>query len=239
MSDYANGCGCLPRTPGIKCGQSALPVAEDTRVTIHRSQWPDIILTKKPTLKPWSTGERLQQNNDCAGYMGTQIGRILYAQQTGKVIEFSPAALYKLINNRRDAGANIIDAMTASAQYGFLTLDQFGQHNWKAKLPDDWRAKMAVHHVIDWHELASFDGLFSELLMGNPVGIGVKWGRGGHAIPLVEPVWDKSRGYGAKFANSHGASFGDNGYDVMWESELEHGRRVYGAGTARTVTVVE
>jgi hypothetical protein len=87
--------------------------------------------------------------------------------------------------------------------------------------------------VDEAHDFISFEGMMTNFFEQFPAG----YARDGHCILGMRPVWDESKGWVVKYANSWGV-WGDEGYGYDTRKVVERGLNRYRGGTViRTIYV--
>lgn len=112
--------GLLPPPPGFVSSHKSL-LGSDSGVDLM--EWPEIIdIAKSGKMDGRKKYERLavdmQKHNNCAGDSAAQIVRKSIFDLTGKDCDLSPAYTYSRINNNRDNGSMLADAMVSIERHG-------------------------------------------------------------------------------------------------------------------------
>lgn len=206
------------------------PSFEDAIPLIPRDQWPacikaiddnggslDLLVTRI-----YNQG----QEGSCVSNATCQSMEIAQAIRRGKksVIPLSAISLYKRVGSSPRSGSMVSSNLREILGRGVLPLkndanDKLFAHTmtntgFYQKYPADWE-KTAIrfrgHEVFD---VRSYDGFITALLRGYPV----VYGRSGHSICAVRPVFKNGRLF-VKYANSWG-DWGENGFGYDSESTI-------------------
>ncbi len=150
----------------------------------------------------------------------------------------SIAAVFRHVGSR--AGSSVQDNLRQITQVGTVPESMWPSDQiWLAQRqwPSGWREEAEKWQAEKAEWIPSFDVGSWMLLIGKPVVFGVQWGTaGGHAIYGVQLIYDAAgRRWGWKIANSWGATWGDNGFGVLWEPQISAGiERRYGAACLKS-----
>jgi len=226
----------LPRGPpadGVVEEESLEPVFEDAIPLIPRDQWPTAIKAIDDAggsldllvSRIYDQG----QEGSCVSNATCQSLEIAQAIRRGKkhVIHLSAISLYKRVGGSPGSGSMVSANMREILGRGVLPLksaenDARFPHTmpntgFYTKYPAGWE-KTAIrfrgHEVFD---VRSYDGFITALIRGYPV----VYGRDGHSICAVRPVYKNGQLY-VKYANSWG-NWGDKGYGYDSESKIRRG----------------
>jgi hypothetical protein len=242
---------CLPDE--TKCG-SRFPVFEDAQRVHPRSDWGDL-------LKENVSLERLIQwthNQNPEGTCASNASSLVYEMGmrlsvgSNATMMMSPISIYRWIASNGDEGSNIGDNLVQARKVGFLpvdtpenraTLKAMGLNEnhvlkhigYSQKFPTGWQETAAYFQPEEAYEILTFDGIVSALLDDFPV----VYGRSGHAIAGVTPVYRDGKWY-VKYGNSWGkwGEVGENGLQMFGydsESFLSGQIRTYTAWAMRTI----
>jgi Papain family cysteine protease len=158
--------------------------------------------------------------------------------ETNKSLKFSPSFIYNQINNGRDGGCQVIEALNLLSQQGICTNDvmPYQENDFLTKPNEEQRSKAKKYKIDYWRRVNVQDikEVKAQLSAGLPVIIGVRvddglnnirsyngvsiWKNiigkydGGHAM-LAVGYDDAINAF--KFINSWGTSWGNNGYGWM------------------------
>lgn len=207
-----------------------------TAAPIDPSQWQEIDLQwyNNPI---WDQG----MTSSCVGHGTTSGMQMCYMQSGRPLVEFNPYFVYGLVNNGRDAGAMISDALTAlinhgtcpkaDLQPGMMFRNQFPQ---KA-FDDARRFKLSLAY-----KCGSFEDICSAISLGFvcPLGIYVDQGfsrldsegvagtpsgmqGGGHCILGMGLKKSSRYGWLIKIQNSWGSRFGMNGFAYIHKGHFQ------------------
>jgi len=232
--------GALPRAS--KPGDGRFPLASSRFEAIPRSMWKEKIESHKP-LTPL-VGKIKDQNGEgsCAGNAAVKCGEIVWNFQLGmkRQVELSAMSLYKRTGSGPNSGSNIDSNLTEFMNRGVLPVDnarnrELFKHvhpaiGWRHRLPEGWTSTAAFFVVVEWLDITTYDELITALLLNMPV----CYGRSGHAICGVDPVWHNNSAV-VKYANSWHESWGDEGFGYDSERAIGGYIRSYGAWACRTV----
>lgn len=196
----------------------------DTVPTIPESQWP----AEAEKIKAAGGGcsalvSRIYdqgQEGSCVANACSQAHEIVQASQWGKenVVHLSAISLYRRIGRSAQSGAMVSDGLDEMAERGVLPLDnpenraRFGacvmpNTGWRNAFPSGWEAVAAKFAAHEWFIVDTVAELITALIHQHPVVVG----RSGHSIAYCDPVYDGGKLY-AKYANSWGTGFGENGF---------------------------
>lgn len=230
--------GQAPRPPpGIIEEENPLagePTFEDAIPLIPREQWPTIIKAiddNGGSLDLLVTRIYDQKSEgSCVSNATCQAMEIAQAIRRGKkgVIPLSAISLYKRVGSSPGSGSMVSSNLKEILGVGVLPLDNpankllfkhtMPNTGFRTPYPDGWKDtanRFRGHEVFD---VRSFDGFITALLRGYPV----VYGRSGHSICAVRPVYRDGRLF-VKYANSWHESWGDHGYGYDSESKIKAG----------------
>lgn len=209
-------------------------VFEDAIPLIPRSEWPNAIA------KIDAAGGSLDllrtriynqgREGSCTSNATSQAHELVQAMQWGKhnVIHLSAISLYKQVGGSPSSGSSVSGNMAALLKVGVLPLDDeanrakgfkhvFPATGFYTKYPQDWQQTAKLFRCHEIFDVRSFDGFITALIRGYPV----VYGRDGHAICAVRPLYRNGKLY-VKYANSWG-DWGDNGYGYDSEATVKRG----------------
>lgn len=222
--------GCEPRDYGVSPVEMFAPPSDIPM--IPRSQWSDRIKEMEANKSRTSDVMRRAkipcqyQNGDgyCWSYSTTGAVKALRALNGQAFIDLNPHSVAAIIKK----GANVGGWAALSAEF----LEKNGVADTKRwpKLSRDYRrydtpetrANMALHKVTEtfvdltrnvYDRNLNFEQMMSCLLQNIPVAIDLMWWR--HSVVAVDPVEIEPGSFGPRIWNSHGPTYGDDGYAVM------------------------
>jgi hypothetical protein len=240
--------GCKPRT--CQLGDH-FPILEETEDLIPRGEWDDLIAAQEED--EYLVGAIKDQGDEgtCASNSTTGSREFVWNLNFGKewFIQLSPISVYRWIAPNGDSGSTISDNLKQIRDVGALPADTprnreilqllklpikvIKNVGYSQVFPDDWKELATYFRMPEWDDIASFDGMVTNILRKKkPV-----YGRAGHSIYGVKVV--KRNGvYYVKYANSWG-SWGENGYGYDSESFISGAIRSYGAFAPRAGVIAE
>jgi hypothetical protein len=224
--------GCLPRTS--KVGEKPhFPVAGtvDACPILPRSAWSECSIRHKV----WTVIDQNPQKSCCPS--ATSGATMILREIAGeKRILLSQGSLYGQINDGRDGGANIEDALEAMMTTGVCPASRIDPKDWQGRdWPSDWRSEAKKFRILEAFDCPTFEAVASAVQRSMPVVFGVYWGAGGHAITAVG-LQQQGGGWGLAFLNSWGAAWGDGGFGFLPEAKCG-GIKSFGAFAIRSVTI--
>ena len=221
--------GLIPENPA-----EGEPIFEDAIPLIPREQWPTAIKAiddNGGSLDLLVVEIKDQgQEGACVSDATVQSMQLAQAIRRGKkgVIKLSAISLYKQVGRTAGGGSMVSDNLRAATGVGVLpltspdnsalfphTMPNTGFHR---SYPDGWKDTAKRFRVNEVYDVRSFDGFITALLRGYPV----VYGRSGHSICAVRPVYKNGRLY-VKYANSWTPQWGENGYGYDSESMIRAG----------------
>lgn len=160
----------------------------------------------------------------CHAYSPALAAMVLEAYQGKPFAMLSPGSIGGPATGYRRRGAWIIDDLRVITERGiaetrFVPEKQVSRNGWKPGA----EANALEHTVLEWYDLPrtqSFDRMITLLLNRVPVCTGHNWW--GHAVTAFDPWCKKSGGrwvFGARFRNSWGPGYGEDGWFVMEEGK--------------------
>ena len=203
---------------------------------VLRSQWDDLLAGYSPGLEAPGNPPTHDQNGvgQCNADSTALSQEWVRMRQGLPYVRLSGADLYARINGGVDEGSLLEDAMHEMLTNGVGTAATCGelwkQGSYKGPASAEERAK---YRVLEAYECPTFDHVFSALLCGFVVQVGVLWydnynpdgdgwvpkprgNAGGHALSSYKPT--KRNGvYGACTHNSWGDNWGIQGKFVLPE----------------------
>jgi hypothetical protein len=204
--------GYTGRPPGVRAAQYG---ATDfpRELIVPRSEWEARVKEME------ESGSLLSQLEDAAGLSvldqngtnycwvnaPTHCLELLRVRQGEPMVRLSPASAGAVITGYRNQGGMGLDAVQFLVEHGVCP-----QSLWPP-------------NAID------FDALFSALLMGLPVCLGLDWW--GHEITVVDPVVISPGKYGVRIDNSWGVSWQTNGRGILAENKARGDQQCPRAGS--------
>jgi hypothetical protein len=138
------------------------------------------------TIKPHCGTRKKQQFSDCTCNMATNMVEIVRSQQGLPFEELSATAVYAHVNGGRDAGSNLHDAADYVETVGCVPVSMWPASTWKMKEPAGYKEMAARYRGLEWLDIPNAAGVVTGIgWYGKPVGVGVQWGMGGHAIAVI------------------------------------------------------
>ncbi len=234
--------GALPRSSAP--GDGKFKVFADEIETIPRANWKDLIAAHKP-LSPL-VRQIKDQNGEgsCAANSAAQCFEVAWNFQIGESrwIETSAMSLYKRTGSGPNSGSNIDSNLYEIQKDGILPVDndenskRFNHTHpaigWRNSLPSGWQETAKDFVVIEWLDITTYDEFITALLLNFPV----CYGRSGHSIAGIDPVWSDGKAL-VKYANSWHESWGEDGFGYDSERAVGGWLRTYGAWAVRTVYI--
>lgn len=155
------------------------------------------------------------RTNYCWGNGVIRNMEILQVKENRKIVRLSPASVCAPIKRYRNVGGWGQEALDYILKNGVAPVDL-----WPANAIDERydnaesRAARAAFTVFEWIDLppGDFDALYSLLLRGIPVPIGLDWWR--HLVCAVDPLWVDGRP-AVGVDNSHGEQSGNKGRLIL------------------------
>jgi len=217
--------GCLPRRS--QYGKlAACDKLEDRIEVIPRTKWRDYIrqgITLNGHVK-----DVLDQDaaGSCAAESATGGLMIVRAWQNQPHVLFNPWSAYWKTSGGRDNGSSIDDNLDYIREVGVLPMDVWPRSKgWRTKPPQDLLDNVAVKYRFDeFFDIGTIDEIGTALLKAMPVLCGSR----GHAYYLVELLDENT----ARWVNSWGSSWGDNGRSTVRLSSLNFGYGLFAPRTA-------
>lgn len=130
---------------------------------------------------------------------------------------FSPASVAAPVKGFWNTGGWGGEALHYIAEHGICTVDQWPANAIAREYDNDRsRSERANYKVAKWFDLDqyNFDQVATLLLMGVPVAAGLNWW--GHEVMFCDLV-AVDGGFGVRFRNSWGDSYGSKGFNVLTE----------------------
>jgi len=224
--------GCLPRsTLCSSMGTFDIAGRSDSFPVIPRTDWKESSFRHK-------VYHVIDQNPQKSCCPSAVCGASMIAREIAGLdrIIFSQASLYRFINQGRDSGSNIDDALLQLMKVGVAPASLIPQYNWQGNgWPLDWDQSAAKYKLFEAFDCPTFDAVASAVQFSMPVPLGVYWGNRGHAITAVGLKRVKNS-WGIEILNSWGSSWGDEGFGVLPESECR-GIESFGAFAIRSMVL--
>jgi C1A family cysteine protease len=176
---------------------------------------------KKPS--EWLKIEHQGSMGSCQGHALSSCVEVSYYFETGETVQLSRMYAYiksqMLDNITSDRGSTISAGGKVATRYGVPPEDAWPYTGrYSRKIPIDANEKAAKYKVEQAVRLVSYDDVMNFLRSGlGAVNIGVRWGRGGHAVCITE---EHGEG-GVKVANSWGENWGEQGWFTWSEREFK------------------
>ena len=235
------GCSTRFSAPGDGTFSEFSHVIKDT---IPRSEWKERIAEHVPLAPLVKKIKDQNGEGSCAANAAATCLEVMWNWQLGDeaFIEMSAMSLYKRTGSGPNSGSNIDSNLIALRDDGILPVNNtrnkelfahtFPPIGWRNRLPSGWTDTAKDFRVLEWLDIRNFDDFITALLMNIPV----CYGRSGHAIAGIDPVWHNGQAM-VKYANSWHESWGDKGFG--YDSERAIGRYIdyYGAWGPLTVLV--
>lgn len=224
---YGRGLDLGLRGPGdYEYGAAADPFPQS--LLIPRDEWQARIKEMEETgtrisdliRKHNSPCKNQQSTNYCWMNSPARCTEIVYMQQSGLVLNLSPASGAARYTNFRNVGGWGRDALLWVTEHGLNEVK-----DWPANAIDRRydtpgnRTKAMLHRIIEWTELKprTVDQLVSMLLRRIPVACGYQWW--GHETTAIDPVWIDGA-IATRNENSWGPSYGANGMFILQGSKM-------------------
>jgi len=212
-NDYEYGAAADPFPPELLIPrsewQARIQEMEETETRIS-----DLIRKKKSPCKYQAS------TNYCWMNSPARCTEIVYMQQSGRVVNLSPASGAARHTNFRNVGGWGRDALLWITEHGLNEVSDWPANaiDRKYDTPEN-RKKAMSHRIIEWTELKprNVDQLISMLLRRIPVACGYQWW--GHETTAIDPVWVDGV-IATRNENSWGPSYGANGMFILQGSKM-------------------
>lgn len=225
--EFGRGLDLGLRGPGdYEYGTAADPFPQE--LLIPRTEWQARIQEMEETKtrisdlirKRNSPCKNQQATNYCWMNSPTRCAEIVYLQQSGKVLNLSPASGAARYTNFRNVGGWGRDALLWITEHGLNESTDWPANaiDRKYDTPEN-RKKAMSHRIIEWTELKprNVDQLISMLLRRIPVACGYQWW--GHETTAIDPVWIDGA-VATRNENSWGPTYGANGMFILQGSRM-------------------
>jgi hypothetical protein len=210
------------------------PIFEDAVPLIPREHWSGMIKAIEDnggSLDLLVTRIYNQKSEgSCVSNATCQAMEIAQAQRRGKkaVISLSAISLYKRCGRSPGSGSMVSTNLKEILGIGVLPLDTpenkarfthtMANTGFFTPYPQGWQETAKRFRGNEVFDIRSYDGFITALLRGYPV----VYGRSGHSICAVRPVFKNNQLY-VKYANSWHESWGENGYGYDSERMIRAG----------------
>lgn len=236
--------GCLERSDRLG---ATFPILEDQPhfQVLTAQQRQKLIPLHVPMAPLVQKIKNQKQEGSCASNAALAVFELVMAFMGGveNWVEMSAMSLYKRVGQNAQSGSTINDNLRELVANGALPVDspenraRF-QHTHPATgfgvpLPPGWIKTGNLFLMVEWFDVATWDGLLSALLYKMPV----LYGRAGHAICGVDPVLKDGAEF-IKYQNSWSAQWGDRGFGLDSRRAVESSIPSYGAWAGRVVAFV-
>lgn len=158
----------------------------------------------------------------CHAYSPAAAMMGLRALSGQPLVLLSPGYLGSMVTGGRARGAWIIDDLRILAKNGIAS-QEFVPHNFVGlKFRDGAHADASKYKCEEWYDFPrdskAWQRMLTCLCYRIPVCTGHNWW--GHAVTAFDPVWDaKKRRLMARFRNSWGSGYGEDGWFLMEEGK--------------------
>jgi hypothetical protein len=217
---------------------------------IPRNRWQEIDLADLAG-EVWDQGP----HGSCVGHGGAKAFEIAFRMAGGTVPDsgFSPTSLYALINQGRDRGAIVSDAMDALLETGICTMAECPESViYERDIPDSANATRARFRVSDAFHCGTFDEIGSALQLGFPVAFGIPIGDGfnnpgpdgviytggmplgGHCMCAKGTIRMSDGSWGLKVRNSWGRRWAHEGDCILVEAHFRGTCDAFAVRASRT-----
>ncbi len=230
MAKQIGRMGCLPRITEPDGSHFPIVGSPGTLDLIPRSQW----TTTSVRHHVWNIHDQGQQNSCCptayAGLLETER-----EMQGLSRIKLSQAYPYHFANGGRDQGSSLDAVFFAIRDRGITPATVIDPFDWRAaNWPADADDQAAELRIVEAWDCLDVDHVGTATERGFCAVLGVRWGRGGHAVYIIgkRPA---SRGdsWEYEIANSWGTGWGDGGFGFLPESQVAEGIKTFGAWIPR------
>lgn len=140
----------------------------------------------------------------------------------------SAASLFAFVGG--PGGSSIQDNIDRISKVGCVPESLWPSSSIYGRKPAGFDAEAPRWQLREWEFVENFDAGSWLILRGRPIVFGVNWGGGGHCIWACALVNDERKGWGWKITNSWGDDWGEQGFGILYESQIAAGiDRRYGA----------
>lgn len=227
--------GCLKETEETKNRFPSFGEAIRGNAPLDPSQWQELDLSfHNLPIKNQSA------SSSCVGHSAASGMEMCYVQSGRSYKQFSPWFTYALINNGRDAGAYISDALVALQKYGAAEQQVVGptRLSYKNNLTQAQYDNASKYQLVNAYRCGSYEEICSAISLGFPCVLGIpvgynfdsidsegvtpvpNWVRGGHAVLGVGLKKSSRYGWIIKFQNSWG-NWALNGYAYLQKGSFD------------------
>lgn len=171
----------------------------------------------------WIKIEHQGSMGSCQGHSLSSCVEISYYYETGDIIQLSRMYAYiksqMMDNIASDRGSTISAGGKVATRYGLPPESVWPYTGrYSRKIPMDANEKAEPYKVAQAVRIQSYNECMEFLRAGlGAINIGVRWGRGGHAVCITEEHGDG----GVKVANSWGENWSSDGWFEWSERELK------------------
>jgi hypothetical protein len=139
----------------------------------------------------------------------------------------SAASLFAFVGG--PGGSSVQDNVDRIVKVGCVPESLWPASSIYGRKPAGFDGEAPRWRLRNWEYVADFAAGSWLLLRGRPIVFGVSWG-GGHCIWACRLYWSAAKGWGWEIANSWGTDWGDDGFGILYESQIQAGiARRYGA----------
>lgn len=196
---------------------------------IPRNEWADRVaemerdaVIKSNLREPWGFRSLNQgKTNYCWAAAPTQTMHYARARAGLPHVQLSTASVAAPIKGYRNVGGWGSQAFEYAAKNGWAPADLWPEFAIERRYDiEESRRARQLYKPLEFWELTprNFDELFTAMLMGFTVAIGLMWW--GHEVTVVDPVVLGRNKWGGKIDNSWGQNYGVNGFAVLTEDRL-------------------
>lgn len=197
---------------------------------IPREEWPDLIADMERSKSRLSDiakyyGIRVKnqaQTNFCHANSPALIVEVMRAVAGQPYIALSPAFNANIVTGGRNVGAFILHNLEAASEHGFAPESLVPPNFVGLNFHPQARGEAKKYRIEEWYDFPrnrdgkAFDRMMTCLLRRIPVATAHNWWR--HAVSAFDPFYKNGK-FGARFRNSWGPSYGEDGWFVMMEGK--------------------
>lgn len=207
--------------------------AAQSEIVTDRNVWKQHLLSdgySKVNLRQFAVIKD-QTGPSCAsnGIVGAYEALLRYSGADCPIL--SAASVFSFVGG--PGGSSIRDNVDRMTSVGCVPESMWPSNNIYGRKPPGFDAEAPKWRLRACEFVEDFAHGSWLLLRGRPIFFGVNWGGGGHAIWAPRLYWNESKGssgWGWEIANSWGRDWGDDGFGVLYERQIESGiRQRYGA----------